>query len=374
MRKIEYKDRDTLADEYIKIFDKLVEKQTKWTELLGEMEKKHIIKQGDFDSDIKKIIKADFRTLAKIYLKYISLGVDAKMEKKLKNLFNYKTNQPKIAKFFMQHKDDLDLSTCYYCDMSYVNSYGLDISDEATLLDFLNTASEQMLHQRLGGNKKTPISIVSKRDERKFVDAKDFESRGVYFKPKFNNMLKKFANEEKNHFDLDHVLNKSSCPIVALSLFNFVPSCQVCNGKLKGSKVLGIKDIDEMCLFSPTCDDYKFDESVSITVAPLTPTTSYVDNKNDYSIEFDCSREKKYEEEVDFFKLKDRYNYHKIEALRLMDLKQRFTDTHIKEIAKLVYGNDDEKTIRQTKDDIFQYYFKQKYHRTFSKMYKDILS
>jgi len=38
------------------------------------------------------------------------------------------------------------------------------------------------------------------------------------------NVYKVGANDQ-NHFDLDHVLDKGKCPIVGLSLFNFVPSC-----------------------------------------------------------------------------------------------------------------------------------------------------
>lgn len=36
--------------------------------------------------------------------------------------------------------------------------------------------------------------------------------------------------------DLDHFYQKSTYPLFALSLFNFVPSCQICNSRMKGSK------------------------------------------------------------------------------------------------------------------------------------------
>jgi len=37
--------------------------------------------------------------------------------------------------------------------------------------------------------------------------------------------------------DLDHFYIKSDYPLFALSLFNFVPSCQICNSRFKGGKV-----------------------------------------------------------------------------------------------------------------------------------------
>lgn len=377
MRRINYKNRDALANEYIKIFYDIQEKQNEWERILIDMENKNIIKRGYFNTDIKQIIMADFRTLASIYLKYIKLqGVDENMENNLKKIFNYTPKyQPLIADFFMQHKNDLDISTCYYCDMSYINCYGQNIYDKNTLLEMLNTEDAQQLQQDIGYCLKTTSSIVTEKNKGKFANEADFNSRAIYRKLKFDAILDKITKKhiEKNHFDLDHVLDKGSCPIVALSLFNFVPSCQVCNEKLKRSKVLS-NNIKDLCLYSPTCDDYKFDEKVSITVKPFTQTTSYVDNKDNYSIEFDCSKEKKYEDEVKLFKLEDRYNYHKIEALRLMDLKQKYNESHIEEIASLIYGNNDADSINHVKDDIFQYYFKQEYHRTFGKLYKDILS
>jgi hypothetical protein len=35
--------------------------------------------------------------------------------------------------------------------------------------------------------------------------------------------------------DLDHYFQKSMYPLFALSLFNFIPSCQLCNSRMKGS-------------------------------------------------------------------------------------------------------------------------------------------
>lgn len=44
---------------------------------------------------------------------------------------------------------------------------------------------------------------------------------------------------DKNHStaDLDHFYIKSEYPLFALSLFNFIPSCQICNSRFKGAKV-----------------------------------------------------------------------------------------------------------------------------------------
>lgn len=52
--------------------------------------------------------------------------------------------------------------------------------------------------------------------------------------------LKKKTKKDKlvSTADLDHFYNKSIFPLFALSLFNFVPSCQVCNSRVKGQNWL----------------------------------------------------------------------------------------------------------------------------------------
>lgn len=44
------------------------------------------------------------------------------------------------------------------------------------------------------------------------------------------------GEEYKTTADLDHFYLKSKYPFLALTLYNFVPSCQICNSRMKGSK------------------------------------------------------------------------------------------------------------------------------------------
>ena len=43
-------------------------------------------------------------------------------------------------------------------------------------------------------------------------------------------------NDKRTTADLDHFYPKSLYPFLALSLYNFIPSCQICNSRFKGSK------------------------------------------------------------------------------------------------------------------------------------------
>ena len=57
--------------------------------------------------------------------------------------------------------------------------------------------------------------------------------------------------------DLDHFYSKSEYPFLALSLYNFIPSCNICNSKMKGSKKTYNKKTKEEKIIYPYKDDFK---------------------------------------------------------------------------------------------------------------------
>ncbi len=190
----------------------------------------------------------------------------ADMDAFLKSTFNYSTRQSNIAKFFMNSTNAFQIHTCHYCDTSYIN--------------------------------------VFKREK---------------------------DGKEMNHFDLDHVLDWGECPLVGLSLFNFTPSCQVCNEKLKHSDLIGENAV-EVTKLSPTSDTYDFRNHVRICIDPEDKVVdNYLKNADLFTIEFKPlpGGEQDYMKVVKLFCLKERYTYHKSEALRLLDLKHKYDESNI---------------------------------------------
>ena len=80
------------------------------------------------------------------------------------------------------------------------------------------------------------------------------------------------ANGNKvRKFETEHVLDKGKCPLVGMSLYNFVPSCRTCNGlAVKGTKTIGDTEA-EIVRLSPTADGYDFTNKVKFAVKMLTP-------------------------------------------------------------------------------------------------------
>ena len=115
---------------------------------------------------------------------------------------------------------------------------------------------------------------------------------------------------EKRQFQIEHVLDKGTCPMVGLSLFNFVPSCGHCNSQgVKGNNTIGDTK-DEIKKLSPTIPTYNMENKVIFVVNYLNPLASDFDMANhpdDYEIGF-YYLDKLYEKSVKLFDLSNRYN------------------------------------------------------------------
>lgn len=138
-------------------------------------------------------------------------------------------------------------------------------------------------------------------------------------------------------FETEHVLDKGDCPLVGMSLYNFVPSCRICNGPdIKGTKTIGDTEI-EIARLSPTAEGYDFTNKVKFAVKMLTPgvedlkATSCLD---DYEIDFNVS-EALYQKSIDLFELKSRYNHHieKLELLKWCEKRKMYPDSKVQKIA-----------------------------------------
>ena len=267
---------------------------------------------------VKQLLTSPFGILlqiSKVYEKVMN-GIGSKDRREeiythlRKKVFAYKGkhHNDMIAPFFMDHAEELRLYTCHYCDMAFINIFSYT--------------------ERKSGQKKT-----------------------------------------QSQFELDHVISQKECPLLALSMYNFVPSCPVCNGRIKHQK--GIASSKKlMKKFSPTSQDFAFDSKVNIILEPKEGTvTPYMEHQDKYNIVFDCNKDNDYKEYVDNLLLTERYNCHKVEALRLKDLQLYYPDSHIWGISNLLG-----RPFGEIKEDIFGLRFTRDEHRLFKKLRRDMMS
>lgn len=271
------------------------------------------------------ILLAPFEDLLRISLSY-PLSLNEK--KAFKLFFNYdykpkKKFQPKIKRFF---ENELSIKTCYFCNMDFVNSFE-DRNDYHSFEDFIMRADKKELMKLKGIGYKKSGTIIAERDD--IQNSKTIQG-----------LLKKYNGIELegkySHFTLDHVLNKANHPLIALSLYNFVPSCYSCNSKFKSSTPL--INNDSLAYLSPTSDNFSFGDDVKFKLYfHNKKDISSLQNKNDYILDFSYSKNKdEYERYIDTFKLKGRYIFHKDEVINLLKKKERYSTSQLDEISNII--------------------------------------
>lgn len=293
---------------------------------------------------ITRIIIGNFSRLNKIFL--FKDNIDDYQKELAKYIFNYgfstynntlvklkQTNNIQLAKiqklsakssdiadFFIDNSTEMNISTCFYCETNYINAYPVK-----------------------GG--------------------------------------------KKRQFELDHFFGKEDCPLLAISLFNLVPSCKVCNGKsIKGSKNLyDLYNIDkknkkyDFSFLSPASSKYLFNNLVKIRVIPTnknnwTKNVDYIKKSKEYEIKFITDNET-YKKEIVAFFLEERYNYKytKNEALTLLNLKEKYSDSYISLLSNALAKEHIYLSPEVIKESIFHEEAEKQNQRIFLKMKKDIL-
>ena len=365
MIKVRYNiDLDVLRQRYLTIFDK------------ANMKKKWRPFEIIFGVKLDELLTADFKQLVGLYYKYKQTKLLKVQLDELEDIFNYEHYQPKLAWFFMNPENKFDFSTCHYCNTAYVNAYGLGDSYQ-NVLDFVNNATFADWRYWFT-EKELPDDKIDKiLREGQYTSLTKFNAH-KYLGKKIELYKRMMLAPDANHFDLDHVLPKAICPITRLSLFNFVPSCQVCNEKLKKDEELADNEADWLRV-SPTYQGSSFDKEVTFRLIPEVSCSTFFElmqNRENYRLEFDMPHGGVFDNYVTIFRLQDRYNYHKQLALHILDLKERYSEEKVKEISRMMSKQfDDDKGMKyseaQVKEDIFCMDFSK--DRCFAKLRKDMM-
>jgi len=251
--------RDTLNARYLDIFGTVKSKEKKFSKLLEDYPPICDVIPQKYQS-FKAILIAPFDILAHIYFDY-----------------------------------------CTYVDTL---SNSTDIHDKLSLIFNYSSYSTKIGHFLVNPINGFPIHNCNYCDIHRVVGYTEEDS---------GNRVREFETE--------HILDKGQCPIVALSLYNFVPSCGTCNDQHhKGSRTLG-RTVEETILLSPTMTNNRFAEEVSFTIFPLNDDIKDLrmfESDDDLVIDFKGKSEK-YNSTIDMFSLKDRYNARKSNIFEVIE-------------------------------------------------------
>ncbi len=314
---------------------------------------------------LDKILLADISELYRISNDLMSKNLSASDLNELKQIFNYDYKEIKSPKFQNLIKSffeqNLKIKTCYFCNIDFINAFS-DMGDYHDSLDFVMRATKKDLMSINGIKERAQIIINQRSTISSIDDLKNGIGEGLKDK------LKNYNINNKSHFTLDHLLNKSSNPILALSLYNFVPSCFSCNSKFKGTNQI-IND-KTMINLSPTAKKFSINKKIKFRILFHNgKSISTICDKKDFIIDFQHPNSGNFKEYIDIFKLKGRYVFHKDDILHIIRNHQRYPDDRIAQLSantgipkkeikthlfgkELFYGNEEDKSLSKFKRDI----------------------
>ncbi|MDE5842875.1 MAG: hypothetical protein K2H35_03975 [Muribaculaceae bacterium] len=137
-------------------------------------------------------------------------------------------------------------------------------------------------------------------------------------------------------FHADHVLDEGKCPLVGLSIHNFVPSCAICNeGGNKGTKTLG-RSKRETLKISPKSRQNRFESDVDFFFTPscedIKDLRMFRGNEG-WEIDFNYSVAE-YGRTIELFSLRERYNAEKGRMGEFIFRRRNNPDTKIRNDAQ----------------------------------------
>lgn len=288
----------------------------------------------EFPQTFEELLKLSPKNISSVYVKYKNDNtLQEKVDKALKNvvgpkngpreLLNYSDDfSSTIIDYFIlsEHEDVYTIKTCFYCNHAYINTFSYPQKDEEPL-------NEE-------------------------------------------------ETKKKQQFDLDHFIPKGSCPLFSLCLYNFVPSCQVCNSRIKlKNEYYDGKTAEEIEKLFPTSKEYNYTDSLRFHIRhikedprfdPSDP--KYVKNKDDFDIELETIGDNIYLDEADAFKIIPRYRKHIVEFLTYIDKARKYPKSYF----LLLAGQKSQKEADSLQEAIFNHRLRNDEKQIFQKIYNDI--
>lgn len=134
----------------------------------------------------------------------------------------------------------------------------------------------------------------------------------------------------RNSADLDHFYAKQIYPILSLSLYNFIPSCSICNTRHKKEIDFYIKDH-----LYPYVEGFEKDAKFDIDHTTL--ITDIISGKEKAKILIRTNGNPKIDNNIETFKLKSIYQNHSKEVQSIFSMIQIYRESYLEDIANILY-------------------------------------
>ena len=157
-----------------------------------------------------------------------------------------------------------------------------------------------------------------------------------------------YNNGKKTRATLDHYFDKATYPFLAISIFNLVPSCKVCNSDFKSTKEFTLVDnyspyerkiVDKM-EFSIDVTTVKKSAKIKNENSEIDYYDMFIGNNTDFQIKLDIDKSderiaKKIEGNINIFKIEELYNkYHKYLVKSIIKKSHVYNKVYIQTLNK----------------------------------------
>ena len=200
----------------------------------------------------------------------------------------------------------------------------------------------------------------SRYDAYKLAESLDVRTC-TYCNKNYTNTVIKDDGKKLTRPQFDHYFDKASHPVLAISFFNLIPTCSICNSSIKGTHKMTLNEYTHPYIDNALGEirfTYKYSEKTKsgLIVKVVTPTPSRAKNT------------------VDAFAIEEVYNSHTGELLDLLRTKQYFSDRYLSILKSNLL-----REVIVSKEDLYRIVFGTEYdesdfvNRPFSKFKSDIL-
>lgn len=159
--------------------------------------------------------------------------------------------------------------------------------------------------------------------------------------------------------EFDHWFPKSTYPLLALSFYNLIPSCHICNSSVKSTTLMNINEY--LHPYIPQSIDLKF--------------SYWIESANKYKFCIKMPRPSKEHNTIKAFKIEEIYETHRDEINDLVRLRRLYSIDYVLKLKSLLKVVDNNVSMEEIYRLAFGTHYEEKNFskRPLSKMKKDIL-
>ncbi|MRX46561.1 hypothetical protein [Pedobacter puniceum] len=183
----------------------------------------------------------------------------------------------------------------------------------------------------------------------------------TYCNRNYTNTVIRSNGDKLTRPQFDHYFDKATHPVIAISFYNLIPSCSICNSSIKGTHKMNLADYMHPYIDN-NLNDIRFTYKYSLEL------------KSGLRIKVKTPQASKASNSVDAFAIEEVYNSHTGELLDLIKTRQYFSDKYLSILSSNLLRD-----VIVSKEDLYRIVFGTEYdssnfmNRPFSKFKSDIL-